>query len=151
MSVSRHFYIAYVLRVMVQIWTSPFNSATKFEWSWQTGKLWLISIIDANITLKWRRVLKKTQTLSTDPGMRNVWLAIMHFESETITKCKSLSSILFVWSLGDKRATNHHHRQWLQLSNSQTSNSSSSGSRQAREELKKRKIIYIQFPRWWAH
>ena len=30
---------------------------------------------------------------------------------------------------------------------SQTSNSSSSGSRQAREELKKRKIIYIQFPR----
>ena len=34
---------------------------------------------------------------------------------------------------------------------SQTSNSSSSGSRQAREELKKRKIIYIQFPRWWAH
>ena len=34
---------------------------------------------------------------------------------------------------------------------SQTSNSSSSGSRQAREELKKKKIIYIQFPRWWAH
>ena len=31
--------------------------------------------------------------------------------------------------------------------NFQTSNSSSSGSRQAREELKKRKIIYIQFPR----
>ena len=30
---------------------------------------------------------------------------------------------------------------------SQTSNSFSSGSRQAREELKKRKIIYIQFPR----
>ena len=30
---------------------------------------------------------------------------------------------------------------------SQTSNSSSSGSRWAREELKKRKIIYIQFPR----
>ena len=49
--------------------------------------------------------------------------------------------------LGDKRATNHHHRQWHQLANSQTSNSSSSGSRQAREELKKRKIIYIQFPR----
>ena len=56
-----------------------------------------------------------------------------------------------VWSLRDKRATNHHHRQWLQLQNSKTSNSSSSGSRQAREELKKRKIIYIQFPRWWAH
>ena len=34
---------------------------------------------------------------------------------------------------------------------SQTSNSSSSGSRQGREELKKRKIIYIQCPRWWAH
>ena len=31
-----------------------------------------------------------------------------------------------------------------------TSNTSSSGSRQAREELKKKKIIYIQFPRWWA-
>ena len=34
-----------------------------------------------------------------------------------------------VWSLGDKRATNHHHRQWLQLPNSKTSNSSSSGSK----------------------
>ena len=32
-----------------------------------------------------------------------------------------------VWSLGDKRATNHHHRQWNQLPNSQTSNSFSSG------------------------
>ena len=30
---------------------------------------------------------------------------------------------------------------------SKTSNSSGSGSRQAREEPKKRKIIYIQFPR----
>ena len=30
---------------------------------------------------------------------------------------------------------------------SKTSNSSNSGSRQAREELKKRRIIYIQFPR----
>ena len=56
-----------------------------------------------------------------------------------------------VWSLGDKRATNHHHHQWHQLPNSKTSKSSSSGSRWAREELKKRKIIYIQFPRWWAH
>ena len=52
-----------------------------------------------------------------------------------------------VWSLGDKRATNHHHRQSHQL----PTKSSSLGSRWARGELKKRKIIYIQFPRWWAH
>ena len=45
-----------------------------------------------------------------------------------------------VWSLRDKRATSHHHRQW-QLQTDQTSNSSSSGSRWAREELKKE--IYL--------
>ena len=42
-----------------------------------------------------------------------------------------------VWSLRDKRATSHHHRQWHQLQTDQTSNSSSSGSRWAREEPKK--------------
>ena len=59
--------------------------------------------------------------------------------------------ILLFFMTEDKRATNHHHRQWHQLPNSKTSKSSSLGSRWAREELKKRKIIYIQFPRWWAH
>ena len=42
-------------------------------------------------------------------------------------------------SLGDECATNHHHRQWHQLPNSKTSNSSSSGSIRAREEPKKKK------------
>ena len=46
-----------------------------------------------------------------------------------------------VWSLGDKRATNHHHRRWHQLQTAQTLNSSSSSSIRAWEEPKKRKII----------
>ena len=50
-----------------------------------------------------------------------------------------------VWSLGDQHATNHHHRQWHQLPNSQTLNSSSSGSRRAREEPKKGKSSKYNF------
>ena len=56
-----------------------------------------------------------------------------------------------VWSLGCLKLMPLAMMMICRTFISQTSNSSSSGSRQAREELKKRKIIYIQFPRWWAH
>ena len=52
-------------------------------------------------------------------------------------------------TLGDKRATNHHHRQRHQLQTAQTSNSSSSGSRQAREEPKKGKSSTYNFQDDW--
>ena len=74
-------------------------------------------------------------------------------EEATAADTGALKTFLHIdlQSLGDKCATNHHHRRWHQLPNSKTSKSSNLGSRWAREELKKRKIIYIQFPRWWAH
>ena len=70
-------------------------------------------------------------------------------EEATAADTGALKTFLHIdlQSLGDKCATNHHHRQWQtpKVPNSKTSNSSSSGSRRAREEPKKGKSSKYNF------
>ena len=96
-------------------------------------------------------VIVRLQYFSCCSTIRKYFVKIFtHFESDLKVIVKYLMGHWSCW-LFNTFAWKYEKSTICRTFISQTPNSSSSGSRQAREELKKRKIIYIQFPRWWAH